>query len=568
MRTKLTALSFFFLLFFPVAVFADMGDVWLNPSSFTLGANESFNVQVFADTGSAELGSFDLYLDFSYNDVTVDMDEGNNGITLGSNATNYEIESNGDDISNGHYRFAGICAQDCASGDNVHLITIHMKTRSSFTSGSSQLSLRINTLSNTLGSSIASGDTAGTTVNSNSSDTTPPSVSSPSPSGTLSSGTNSTTLSVSTDESSTCKYSTNSGVAYSSMTNTFTTTGGTSHYVTVNGLSNGESYDYYVKCTDTSGNVNTTDTHISFSVANSGASPTCTSFTYTVWGECGSNSRQTRTVLTSSPSGCAGGSPITSRSCTYSGDSSGGGSSSSSGGGSSKDNANTKNTTNSSKGNTASAKKTFTKFIKLGATDNEVLILQQTLNSLGYVVSSTGLGSPGNETAYFGKKTLRALNAFQRAHNLPVTSYLDIATRNALNSLNTKSTTNKIKTTVTSFTWNRNLSVGSRGSDVLNLQKVLINEGYLKLDSPTTYFGPLTRSALIRYQRANGITPAVGYFGPLTRKHINASNTSTSYSSNKKGELSLKEVINLFLALGIIPESKKDVALSTLNSLE
>jgi cytochrome b involved in lipid metabolism len=45
--------------------------------------------------------------------------------------------------------------------------------------------------------------------------------------------------------------------------------------------------------------------------------PTCTSFTYSNWGTCTTASVQYRTVVTSSPSGCAGGSPVTSQSCTY-----------------------------------------------------------------------------------------------------------------------------------------------------------------------------------------------------------------------------------------------------------
>jgi beta-glucanase (GH16 family)/chitodextrinase len=44
---------------------------------------------------------------------------------------------------------------------------------------------------------------------------------------------------------------------------------------------------------------------------------TCTSFNYSAWGTCQSNSTQTRTVTSQSPSGCTGGSPVTSRSCTY-----------------------------------------------------------------------------------------------------------------------------------------------------------------------------------------------------------------------------------------------------------
>jgi hypothetical protein len=44
---------------------------------------------------------------------------------------------------------------------------------------------------------------------------------------------------------------------------------------------------------------------------------TCSSFTYSAWGTCQSNNTQTRTVLTSSPTGCTGGTPVLSQSCTY-----------------------------------------------------------------------------------------------------------------------------------------------------------------------------------------------------------------------------------------------------------
>lgn len=75
----------------------------------------------------------------------------------------------------------------------------------------------------------------------------------------------------------------------------------------------------------------------------------------------------------------------------------------------------------------------------------------------------------------------------------------------------------------------RDLTVGATGSDVLALQKFLNSKGFViaatGAGSPgleSTYFGSLTRSALARYQAANGIVPAAGYFGPLTRGNVNA----------------------------------------------
>ena len=105
------------------------------------------------------------------------------------------------------------------------------------------------------------------TINSPS-DTTPPVRSNGSPTGELSAGTTQTTLFLTTDENATCRYSTTSGVPYSSMTNTFSNTGGTSHSTTITGLSNGNTYNYYIKCIDDSNNANTDDYLISFSIAS------------------------------------------------------------------------------------------------------------------------------------------------------------------------------------------------------------------------------------------------------------------------------------------------------------
>jgi hypothetical protein len=48
------------------------------------------------------------------------------------------------------------------------------------------------------------------------------------------------------------------------------------------------------------------------------APATCTSWTYSDWSACNASSTQTRTIATSSPAGCAGGSPVLSQSCIYS----------------------------------------------------------------------------------------------------------------------------------------------------------------------------------------------------------------------------------------------------------
>jgi hypothetical protein len=43
---------------------------------------------------------------------------------------------------------------------------------------------------------------------------------------------------------------------------------------------------------------------------------TCTSFTYSAWGTCSAQGQQTRTVVSSAPAGCTGGSPVLTQACT------------------------------------------------------------------------------------------------------------------------------------------------------------------------------------------------------------------------------------------------------------
>ncbi|MEK7629888.1 MAG: peptidoglycan-binding protein [Patescibacteria group bacterium] len=72
-------------------------------------------------------------------------------------------------------------------------------------------------------------------------------------------------------------------------------------------------------------------------------------------------------------------------------------------------------------------------------------------------------------------------------------------------------------TPASSYTFTRDLTVGSKGADVTALQQTLISGGYLKVAAPTAFFGSLTKAALAAWQAAKGVTPSVGYFGPKTR---------------------------------------------------
>lgn len=81
---------------------------------------------------------------------------------------------------------------------------------------------------------------------------------------------------------------------------------------------------------------------------------------------------------------------------------------------------------------------------------------------------------------------------------------------------------------------NRNLTVGSTGSDVVVLQGLLSEMGYLNVP-PTVafgYYGQLTKAAVAQYQASHNVSPTAGYFGPLTK-------TTLAFDLSSHGWLSL-----------------------------
>jgi len=103
-------------------------------------------------------------------------------------------------------------------------------------------------------------------------DSTPPAISNAAPTGARSSGTTILTMTATTDEAATCKWST-TDQSYSTMPNTFTTTGTTTHSETITGLQDGQSYTRYIRCQDNSGNSNPTSLQIDFNILTPGQTP-------------------------------------------------------------------------------------------------------------------------------------------------------------------------------------------------------------------------------------------------------------------------------------------------------
>lgn len=73
--------------------------------------------------------------------------------------------------------------------------------------------------------------------------------------------------------------------------------------------------------------------------------------------------------------------------------------------------------------------------LRQGASGPGPKLLQKTLNYLGFTVSSSGAGSPGNETEFFGPKTRAALGKFQSAYGLKPDGIYGPATKAILNVL-------------------------------------------------------------------------------------------------------------------------------------
>lgn len=81
-----------------------------------------------------------------------------------------------------------------------------------------------------------------------------------------------------------------------------------------------------------------------------------------------------------------------------------------------------------------------------------------------------------------------------------------------------------------SYTFTRDLTVGSSGADVTALQNWLNAQGYLKV-SATGYFGSATQAAVVAWQKVAGLTPAAGYFGAKSRAALSSVSTGGSTGS-------------------------------------
>ncbi len=95
----------------------------------------------------------------------------------------------------------------------------------------------------------------------------------------------------------------------------------------------------------------------------------------------------------------------------------------------------------------------------------------------------------------------------------------------------TQTTTTTAATIPSGFVFTRDLTVGSTGQDVVELQAYLVGKGFLVIPPGVSegYFGPLTKAALGLFQASVNISPSVGYFGPITRNYLNTHGVVTAF---------------------------------------
>lgn len=172
----------------------------------------------------------------------------------------------------------------------------------------------------------------------------------------------------------------------------------------------------------------------------------------------------------------------------------------------------------------AGAGTTVTSDLTIGSENSQVMALQTFLVNNGFLTMPAGVAM-----GYFGSLTKTAVQAYQKSKGISTTGYVGPLTRAAMNATTAVAATPAPTTPVASGSFTRDLDVGVTGADVKQLQVFLNTHGSRVAESgpgapgnETERFGALTRTALAKFQAANGITPSVGYFGPKTRAAVNA----------------------------------------------
>ncbi len=180
----------------------------------------------------------------------------------------------------------------------------------------------------------------------------------------------------------------------------------------------------------------------------------------------------------------------------------------------------------------------LTRLVSFGANNNpeDVKLLQRFLNTYeGYNLPVTGIYSATDKNAVIEWQEKYAEDILAPWGITEGTGYVFTTSLRKIKEIHEAMCIDEVIETPKAeeqdqitYQFTRNLSVGMTGEDVKELQQYLNNNGFPlaqtgvgSLGNETNYFGSLTQQALINFQRANNINPAVGYFGPITRGFVN-----------------------------------------------
>jgi len=137
--------------------------------------------------------------------------------------------------------------------------------------------------------------------------------------------------------------------------------------------------------------------------------------------------------------------------------------------------------------------------LSLGNQGSEVIQLQKDLAELGFYTNSID--------GWFGPKTNTAVVSFQKSQGLKTDGVVGPKTRAALNNV------------IAQAANTQDLSLGSQGSEVIQLQKDLAELGFYT-NSIDGWFGPKTNNAVLSFQKSQGLKTD-GVVGPKTRAALN-----------------------------------------------
>ena len=151
--------------------------------------------------------------------------------------------------------------------------------------------------------------------------------------------------------------------------------------------------------------------------------------------------------------------------------------------------------------------------LRQGDESDQVKALQLKLIEKGYLTTEA--------TGFFGSATESAVKKFQKDNGLSQDGVAGPSTLKALNATSLEGDTTT------------SLKKGDESDEVKKLQQALIQKGYLSTEA-TGFFGSATESAVIAFQKANGLTQD-GVAGPSTLKLLYASDSSSDSGDKDDG---------------------------------